>query len=120
MPNPQSRIGDAPNPIAPPPEEKPEAPEAPAEDAPVEGRKYVEFKPSTLLKGSHYLITKTQLVEGGVPSEGCFTKPKGENEPEVTEVNFGPETGYRVPADVFGKAALARLLQEPDLVLVEG
>jgi hypothetical protein len=118
MPNPQSRPGDSG--IAPPPEAPAAPAEAPAVEEPTPGRKYLEFKPSVLLKGSHYLITKTQLVEGGVPEGQCFKQLGEETESQVTEISIGPATGYRVPADLFGKAALTRLLQEPDLTLVEG
>lgn len=119
MPNPQNRPVETG--IAPPPEPKPdETPTEAAAEEPTAGRKFLEFKPAVLLKGSHYLITKTQLVEGGVPPDQTFVQPKGEHEVEITEVSIGPATGYRVPADLFGKAALTRLLQEPDLSLVEG
>lgn len=87
--------------------------------------KFVEFIGTKKLAashvpGSHYLITKTQLVEAGVPADECFADAKdGDQMLPVFQIEFGPANGYRVPVEAFGKAALNRLLQEPDLILVD-
>ncbi|AHN84035.1 hypothetical protein GJ25_gp024 [Mycobacterium phage Hawkeye] len=70
--------------------------------------------------GSHFLITKTQLVEGGVPADKCFKdKGSGDNKVKVTEIMFGPENDHKVPVEAFYQEAVDRLLKEPDIILVE-
>jgi hypothetical protein len=89
------------------------AAEEPKVEKPPASGKSLHFNPQVLLKGSHYIITKSQLVEGGVPSNDVFTVNG------VTEVVIGPDTGYKVPVEVFSEKALERLLREPDLELVD-
>ena len=91
-----------------------QAPEPPAEDkpkveAPSEGR--VVFDPSYAgtLNSTQHIVTKTQLVEAGVPADKVFKDPK------QTEVAFTIENSYSVPEDVFYPEAVKRLVQEPDI-----
>ncbi|QOP65984.1 hypothetical protein PBI_THOTH_22 [Mycobacterium phage Thoth] len=115
------------NQITPPPSDvKPAEASAPeAQDSSSGKRKYLKFVGTKKISpshraGSHYHITEAQLVEAGVPRERCFkSKGSGKDAIAVTEVTFGPETQHKVPLDAFYKEAADRLLQEPDIILVE-
>ena len=82
-----------------------------SKDAPAEADKLLVFNPSYAgtLNSTKHVVTKTQLVEAGVPADEVFTDPKR------TEVEFSIENQFSVPVSEFHEAAVKRLTAEPDI-----
>ena len=82
-----------------------------SKDAPAEADKLLVFNPSYAgtLNSTKHVVTKTQLVEAGVPADEVFTDPKR------SEVEFSTDNQYSVPASEFHEAAIKRLTSEPDI-----
>ena len=81
------------------------------EDVKSKDDKFLVFDPSYAgtLNSTKHIITKTQLVEAGVPADEVFTDPKR------SEVEFSTDNQYSVPASEFHEAAIKRLTSEPDI-----
>lgn len=100
-------------------EQKPEeqtssADPAVEDEAPAEPKtKYLQFDPTvkSTLSGTEHQISKTQLVEAGVK------KPFAKD--DLTLVCWNAANNFRVEASLFTSEAIDRLVQEPDIKIVE-
>jgi len=113
-------MANTPSTPKPNPEEKPDTTgdvEKQAEgnqaDAAEPKTKYLQFDPAVVktLSGTEHQISKTQLVEAGIQEP--FT-----NKEQAVAI-WNPRNEFRVPASQFTDKAIARLVQEPDIKLVE-